>query len=325
MNEYMRTDSRMSLELMTETPGNIHLPDVADHQSPKIGGNLDRVGMQEVELPLKLAVGEELFSVPARLNLYVDLVDHEKKGIHMSRLYRSASELLPSRRLDFPLIEEVLNRNLESHEGISQTSAMDLHFELMTERPSLLSGLKGWRSYPISISSRLSAGRVRHVLEVTVSYSSTCPCSASLARQLIQRKFERDFAEASYLETSMVLEWLGKEESICATPHSQRSTAHIKVEMGAGMPLDPINLIDKAEEALSTPVQAMVKREDEQEFARLNGHNLMFCEDAARRLKSLLDGEAYADFQCEVRHMESLHPHDAVAMVTKGLSGGFGA
>ena len=34
---------------------------------------------------------------------------------------------------------------------------------------------------------------------------------------------------------------------------------------------------------LKTPVQAAVKREDEQEFARLNGQNLMFCEDVLSR------------------------------------------
>ena len=45
------------------------------------------------------------------------------------------------------------------------------------------------------------------------------------------------------------------------------------------------DLVDLVENSLKTPVQAAVKREDEQEFARLNGQNLMFCEDAARRLQ----------------------------------------
>jgi GTP cyclohydrolase I len=47
-----------------------------------------------------------------------------------------------------------------------------------------------------------------------------------------------------------------------------------------------VELIDLVENTLKTPVQAAVKREDEREFARLNGANLMFCEDAGRRLKS---------------------------------------
>ena len=39
-------------------------------------------------------------------------------------------------------------------------------------------------------------------------------------------------------------------------------------------------LVDAVEETLATLVRTAVKHEDEQEFARLNAANLMFCEDA---------------------------------------------
>ena len=49
----------------------------------------------------------------------------------------------------------------------------------------------------------------------------------------------------------------------------------------------------------------------------------MFCEDAARRLKDTLDADArVSDYRVECRHFESLHPHDAVSVVTKGVEGG---
>ena len=87
-----------------------------------------------------------------------------------------------------------------------------------------------------------------------------------------------------------------------------------------------IALIDLIEETLKTPVQAAVKREDEQEFARLNGQNLMFCEDAARRLQYTLNQQPhYRDFWIRVNHLESLHAHDAVSVTTKGIAGGFKA
>ena len=67
---------------------------------------------------------------------------------------------------------------------------------------------------------------------------------------------------------------------------------------------------------LATPVQTAVKREDEQAFARLNADNLMFCEDAARRVASVLSKDSrIATFDATVSHFESLHPHDAVARV----------
>ena len=67
-------------------------------------------------------------------------------------------------------------------------------------------------------------------------------------------------------------------------------------------------------------------REDEQEFARLNAANLMFCEDAARRLKAMLAQRAdVVDFRGRVEHHESLHAHDAVTVFAKGAPGGYAA
>jgi len=85
-----------------------------------------------------------------------------------------------------------------------------------------------------------------------------------------------------------------------------------------------LSLIDSVEEALATPVQTAVKREDEQAFAKLNGENLMFCEDAGRRIKLALNNNPdFLDFWARAAHYESLHAHDAVAVVTKGVRGGF--
>jgi GTP cyclohydrolase I len=116
------------------------------------------------------------------------------------------------------------------------------------------------------------------------------------------------------------MQWLGRSESIPAMAHAQRSEATVELvltpETAPGFP--PLQLIDEVEAALGTPVQAAVKREDEQEFARLNARNLMFCEDAARKLKAaLLKRADLEDFNIEVRHFESLHPHDVVARAAK--------
>ncbi len=73
-------------------------------------------------------------------------------------------------------------------------------------------------------------------------------------------------------------------------------------------------MIDRVEKALATPLQTAVKRADEQAFAALNGQNLMFVEDAARRIEAALAG--YQNPGIQVRHLESLHPHDAVAFKT---------
>ncbi|MNL51431.1 hypothetical protein D3C87_1745330 [compost metagenome] len=61
-------------------------------------------------------------------------------------------------------------------------------------------------------------------------------------------------------------------------------------------------------------MQTAVKRADEQAFALANGQNLMFCEDAARRLNiALKRSPGINGFHIRVIHAESLHAHDAVA------------
>ena len=75
-----------------------------------------------------------------------------------------------------------------------------------------------------------------------------------------------------------------------------------------------IAIINDAEAALGTAVQTAVKRADEQAFALANGQNLMFCEDAARRLNlALKRSPGINAFHIRVIHAESLHAHDAVA------------
>ncbi|HTC27921.1 GTP cyclohydrolase, FolE2/MptA family, partial [Dyella sp.] len=113
---------------------------------------------------------------------------------------------------------------------------------------------------------------------------------------------------------------------IVATPHAQRSVARLLVRFVDGAPLKLIDLLDTVEHSLGTPVQTAVKREDEQAFALANGSNLMFCEDAARRIQRALDADKnIADFHVRLEHQESLHPHDAVAYASKGVPGGYGA
>ena len=63
----------------------------------------------------------------------------------------------------------------------------------------------------------------------------------------------------------------------------------------------------------------MVKREDEQAFAELNGANPIFVEDAARSFCEALQNDArIGDFRIVASHQESLHSHDAVSVLTDG-------
>jgi GTP cyclohydrolase I len=138
------------------------------------------------------------------------------------------------------------------------------------------------------------------VIEFDFVYSSTCPCSAELAEHARQTR-------GAY-----------------ATPHAQRSKARVRVALAPGRALPIEDLQAHCLRALRTETQVMVKREDEQAFAELNGAHIKFVEDAARLLyRELATDARIADFEVACSHLESLHSHDAVSVICKGVKGGF--
>jgi len=284
------------------------LPDIAA-QASRQALPLEWVGMCGIALPV-LFDGQRL---NAKADAGVSLDDGNARGIHMSRLYL-ALEMLEQEDLTPALLRRVLQRFLDSHEGMSQNASLKIHADLLLKRPALVSPLAGWKSYPVCIEARLKNAMFHVELKIDVPYSSTCPCSAALARQLIQQQFVDDFANRP-LQHADVLSWLGSSKGIIATPHSQRSTAQLRLRLSDFLDdLPLIALINDAEAALGTAVQTAVKRADEQAFALANGQNLMFCEDAARRLNvALKRAPGIYAFHARVIHAESLHAHDAVA------------
>lgn len=306
------------------------LPDISKTIKTSVVSTLNKVGMSRIEMPVLVETEGQKFRTPARVDAFVSLDEPHAKGIHMSRLYRELRSSFDSTPLSWKLLKETLEKFLITHHDLSLKSFIRIELELPIERRALVSGEKGWRQYPVVLSGRFSQGAFEFSAEFKILYSSTCPCSAALARQLVSQQFRRDFGEQTHVSTEEVLEWLNAERSIVAVPHAQRSEAHVKVKFNAidksGVHLLPEikAMIDLLESALGTPVQTAVKRSDEQEFARLNGQNLMFCEDAGRKLKAALEGQlTISDYWVRVAHQESLHPHDAVAVAVKGVPGGY--
>lgn len=302
------------------------LPDIASQPHDELAGKLDWVGMNRIEMPVRIPGGDGVTTqTPAQISAFVDLGESEARGIHMSRLYLHLDRALAEHALTPLALRHLLRDFLDSHADLSTRALVRIDFEYQTRRKALASDNAGWRSYPFSIIATLEGKKFGLELSYEVTYSSTCPCSAALARQLIQQQFQRDFAQDEKLDRDAVLAWLGSEKGIMATPHSQRSIADVRLELAPTFEAFPFEeLIDLIEKALKTPVQTAVKREDEQEFARLNGQNLMFCEDAGRRVRRALESdERILDYWARCSHLESLHPHDAVAIVTKGVEGGY--
>lgn len=291
---------------------NQNLPDIAQSQKSQYLSPLRWVGMEKVAIPLTLASGT---TVQAEADIFVNLSKEDSKGIHMSRLYLSAHDGLTKSKLTMPAIKTVLQKFVESQAGLSDAAKIQLRWSEIHNRKALLSENSGWKTYPVELEAEWIKNELHVELKFSLFYSSTCPCSAALSRQLYQQQFAKDFS-AGAVTLDGVLQWLGENQ--VASPHSQRSRADIQLKFKNSVnDIQILTYLDKLEADIKTPVQTAVKRIDEQEFARLNGQNTMFVEDALRIMKnSMKSFPEVASFNIKAHHYESLHAHDAVGSIT---------
>ncbi len=290
------------------------LPDVAMIDAPANPMPLEWVGMRGIDLPIAIEEPDYRREHHARVDAQVNLPRPDVMGIHMSRLHQLVDALGDGDALTPGRLGPVLAAMVDSHQDCGSNRArIRLSFDLLVRRGALESAdIGGWRGYPVTVEAIGDHAGMTLRAGVKITYSSTCPCSASLSRQLVERAFLREFGDRGTVAAADAATWL-REHGTLATPHGQRSEADVSIGVAASAPgFGLLALIDRVEVALATPVQTAVKRIDEQAFAALNGQNLMFVEDAARRIRQAL-AQDYAKIDVEVAHMESLHPHDAVA------------
>jgi GTP cyclohydrolase I len=277
------------------------LPDMQNRDASAIlGANVPilQVGISNFRLPLRyMTAGGEPHSLETSVTGTVSLAaDH--KGINMSRIMR-VFYTFQDRVFTPELLEDIL-ADYKREIGSSR-ARLKLSFSYPILRPSLRSGLSGWQYYAAAYEGVLDdLDRFRKIIHFDYVYGSTCPCSAELAEHAREHR------------------------NIYAIAHSQRSKARLALEIRPGKSLTVEEIRAACERALRTETQVMVRREDEQAFAELNGAQTKFVEDAARLLYEQFDAEPRIfDFQIACAHLESLHSHDAVAVINKGIDRGF--
>ena len=273
------------------------------------------VGIERFRLPIQSKGENGLVGHNAEASMFVELASG-KNGVNMSRFCSILQEEAMKGPMDKKFFKNTLSRfrkdlRDEPHEDLISKANLEISFDFPMKQKSLKSDLWGWQYYPVTIKAEEdSLGKISMVLKVGYEYSSTCPCSLSMAKQ-----YEEDYR-------------LGKtkEGNGIATAHSQRSKASVSVHYDYESDITIEKVIDLLRVALPTETQSMVKRLDEQAFAILNGENPMFVEHASRRLSAILDSvEDILYWEAKVEHFESLHSHNAVAMIFKELKPGSSA
>ena len=271
------------------------LPDLQNGPESLIKGartGIQHVGISNFRLPIRFrtrAGGEVQLetSVTGSVSL-----EAEKKGINMSRIMRSFYRHAET-SFSFEVIGAVLDSYLADLDSYDARIMMRFSYPML--RRSLRSGLEGYQYYAVGLEMVRAETTTRRIVHLDYVYSSTCPCSLELSEHARRTRGQ------------------------LATPHAQRSVARVSVALAGPEVLWFEDLVDLCQAAIPTETQVMVKREDEQAFAELNGAHPIFVEDAVRLLCEQLDGEPrIGDFRVVASHQESLHSHDAVSILTRG-------
>ena len=301
-------------------------PDIANEkQNYKLP--IDLVGIKNLKIPINLS---PQIQRSAEVSLLASLDNPLNRGIHMSRLYLILHESFSKKNLSFALLKLALMKGIKSQKGDSSSGRLQIKTQWPVLRKALKSPLKGWREYPFYFEVNYSSKnqQFEFLAGAEVLYSSTCPCSTSLSLKMIKDNFERNLPSKEKIGRQELLKHLNRKDFLIAVPHAQKSSAFFKVKLHPKNKnkFSLIKLIDEMEDCLGTPVQTAVKREDEAEFARKNAENLMFCEDAVRRLALLFKSKKeFSDYLIRVEHYESLHPFTVQSSIAKGVKGGWKA
>ena len=225
-------------------------------------------------------------------------LDANHAGINMSRIirtfYKSKDDVF-----DINKLEEVL-RNYQKDLKTFDAHIL-LNFKYRIWQQALRSVQEdgtpegGWQYYNITFDCNLDVtGEFKKIMHFDYVYSSACPCSTALS------------------------EHAALTRGVYGIPHSQRSVARVSIEFDEDVWIE--DLLDMCNKALQTETLVFCKRQDEQAFAEKNGAHRKFVEDAIRLLANELNRDnRIFDYKIVCSHQESLHSHDAVAVITKGI------
>jgi GTP cyclohydrolase I len=315
-------------------PRNADLPD--PQTDPVIPGAripIDKVGVSGVDLPIKFirrdGTTQELH---ASVSLYGSLDSPDAKGLNLSRFPIVMHNELAS-HLSIEGLKNILTKLQETQGSHSIYCKLKFKYQWTQEAlrtrkrlPSLKQDGTSWSEsdpevfmiddgkvwstekevghifYDCVLEGQLHGDVYKFFLTVSYIFSSTCPCSFTLAQDAMVKR--------------------GK----AANGHSQKSIAQITIEFNPDEPVYIEDLVEMARAQVPTEVVVICRRIDEQAFSELNGSNLLFVEDSIRLLyqglDEMFDAGKISDFRLVIDHDESLHSWKATAITSKCIPNG---
>lgn len=255
---------------------------------------IDKVGIRNLIIPMKVLAQDRLHagsleSTVASLSLYVPL-SKSFKGVNMSRFTEVVHRYLidSEGEVSLSFLRHVAS-SLKSSMG-ADSAYVKARFPYFRVKGAPVSKKLGYMNYECTLEVKNVKGKEDCFVTVEVPYTSLCPCSKNISR---------------------------------SSAHNQRSTATVTVMMS-----DVNNLlyfeevIDVVEDIASCELYSVLKRPDEKFVTERAYANPMFVEDMARdlhiQLTKWVRAKKIKGFVAVINHYESIHNHDAVAVIRGG-------
>ncbi|MDH3223507.1 MAG: GTP cyclohydrolase FolE2 [Gemmatimonadota bacterium] len=254
---------------------------LADVQSSTDGRMvpIQKVGVQNIRFPIQVRDrSHQAQHTVGRIDMSVDL-PHHFKGTHMSRFMEILNEGSPEISVEaLPGILATMRERLDA-----ETAHFRVSFPYFMEKAAPVTGATGLLSYDCSFDA--SSGETDDfVLAVKVPVTTLCPCSKEISDR---------------------------------GAHNQRGMVTVQARFEGELWIeDLVGLID---DSASCALYPILKREDEKWVTERAYQNPRFVEDLVREVTlRMRELDRVTWFRVHVVNFESIHEHDAYAVVEEG-------
>jgi GTP cyclohydrolase IB len=241
---------------------------------------IDRVGVKNLRYPITvLDKAHRTQNTIATVALTVDL-PHHYKGTHMSRFIEALNEYGPVFHIE--KIQKLARGLLDRLNA--QQAHVDFEFPFFLEKKAPVTGAVGLMDYTVRFSAGLQKGELDFVLTVVVPVTTLCPCSKAISE---------------------------------VGAHNQRGQVTYAVRFKRPIWIE--DLIRLVESCASSDLYSLLKRPDEKAVTERAYRNPVFVEDLVRNIAARSNAEEnIAWYRVEAENFESIHNHNAYALIEKG-------
>lgn len=253
------------------------LPDHASHEDTR-GVDIDRVGIRGLRMPITVwDRSNAMQPTVATIDATVSL-PASQKGTHMSRFIEVLCGVRGELSLkNLPGVLADIQRRLGA-----ERAQLDVRFPYFMARQAPVSGATSLMSYEAAFHATRDGERFAFVLEVGVPVTTLCPCSKAVSER---------------------------------GAHNQRGVVTVELQSDEFVWIEDV--VEAVEACASSPLFALLKREDEKYVTERAYDNPVFVEDLVREVTVALRPRAIW-LRVSVENLESIHNHSAWAVVEHG-------